>query len=152
LNIPLIATDPEYRITGSNTTTYPVRKRAEVIVFVVTSNLFAKNCGTVVSPPLRYRGKRKTAVTTMAIAANVSQAITDNPSLYALPLSPTICSVDRFVKRSDPAITPAVRLLPPRKYPSEEVSSVVLVAKYEMMATMAVKPTKDKIPIIVQLS
>jgi hypothetical protein len=76
-----MATDPEYRITGSSTTTYPVRKRPDVIVLVETSNLFARNCGTVVSPPLRYRGRRKTAAITMAIAANVSQAITDKPSL-----------------------------------------------------------------------
>ena len=51
------------------------------MVLVVTSNLFAKNWGMVVSPPFKYLGNRKTAVTTMAIAANVSQAITDRPSV-----------------------------------------------------------------------
>src|SRR6056297_667157 len=114
-NIPLIATDPEYKITGSSTTTYPVKKSPEVSVLVVTSNLSARNWGTVVSPPFKYLGNKSTAVTTMAIAAKVSHAITDNPSLYALPLSPTICSVERFVNKSEPAMTPAVRLLPPKK-------------------------------------
>ncbi len=52
-NIPLMATDPEYRITGSKTTTYPVRKSPEVMVFVVVSKRFARNWGTVVSPPFR---------------------------------------------------------------------------------------------------
>ena len=79
LNIPLMATDPEYKITGSKTTTYPVRKSTEVIVFVVTSKRVAKNCGTVVSPPFKYLGNKKIAVTTIAIAARVSQAITDKP-------------------------------------------------------------------------
>ena len=81
LNIPLIATEPEYRITGSNTTTYPVKNKPEVIVFVETSKRFDKNCGTVVRPPFKYLGNKYTAVTTIAIAARVSQAITDKPSV-----------------------------------------------------------------------
>ena len=31
------------------------------------------------------------------------------------PFSPTICSVDKLVSKRDPAITPAVKLRPPRK-------------------------------------
>jgi hypothetical protein len=46
-------------------------------------------------------------------------------------------------------MTPAVRLLPPKKYPSEERSSVFLVAKYAIKATSRVKPTKESIPIMV---
>src|SRR5665811_1341138 len=114
-NIPLIATDPEYRMTGKSTTTYPVRNRPEVMVLVATSKRRAKNWGTVVRPSFRYLGNKNMAVTTMAMAARVSQAITDNPSLYALPFKPTICSVERFVNNKEPAMTPAVRLLPPKK-------------------------------------
>ncbi len=33
----------------------------------------------------------------------------------AAPLSPMICSVDRFVKSKEPAITTPVKLLPPKK-------------------------------------
>ena len=51
----------------------------------------------------------------MAIAASVSHAITDKPSVYALPFNPTICSVDKLVSSKEPAITPAVKLLPPKK-------------------------------------
>src|SRR5680860_341309 len=80
-NIPLIATDPEYRMTGKSTTTYPVRNRPEVMVLVATSKRRAKNWGTVVRPSFRYLGNKNMAVTTMAMAARVSQAITDNPSL-----------------------------------------------------------------------
>jgi len=54
------------------------------MVFVLESYLLAKNWGTVVIPPFKYFGKRKTAVTTMAIAAKVSQAITKIPSLKDL--------------------------------------------------------------------
>ena len=79
LNIPLMARDPEYKITGSSTTTYPDKNKTEVSVFVVTSNLFARNPGTVVKPPFKYLGSKNIAVTTMAIAAKVSQTITDNP-------------------------------------------------------------------------
>ena len=126
-NIPLIANEPEYKITGSKTTTYPERNRTDVIVLVVTSNLFAKKPGTVVSPPFKYLGNKNIAVTTIAMAAKVSQTITDKPLSYAEPFSPTICSVERLVNSKDPAITPAVKLLPPKKYPSEDDSSVLLV-------------------------
>jgi hypothetical protein len=77
--MPLMARDPEYKMTGSSTIAYPERNKTEDKVFVVVSNLFAKNPGTVVRPPFRYRGNKKRAVTTMAIAAKVSQTITDNP-------------------------------------------------------------------------
>jgi len=55
------------------------------------------------------------AVTTMAMAARVSQAITRIPSLKAEPFKPTNCSVERFVNNKEAAITGAVRLLPPKK-------------------------------------
>ena len=55
------------------------------------------------------------AVITIAIAASVYQTITDKPFSYADPFKPTICSVERFVNNNDPAITPADRLLPPKK-------------------------------------
>ena len=107
----------------------PIENKIEVKVFVVTSKRFAKNPGTVVNPPFKYLGNKKSAVTTIAIAARVSHTITDKPLWYADPFRPTICSVDRLVSKRDPAITPAVKLLPPRKYPSEEVSLIFLVFK-----------------------
>ena len=69
----------------------------------------------MVKPPFKYLGNKNIAVTTIAIAANVSQTITDKPLWYAAPFSPTICSVDKLVSNKEPAITPAVKLLPPRK-------------------------------------
>lgn len=88
------------------------------------------------------------AVTTIAIAAKVSQAITNIPSEKAEPFNPTICSVDKFVSNKDPAITPAVKLLPPRKYPSEVCSLVFLVALHETIATINVNPINDNTPNI----
>ena len=69
----------------------------------------------MVRPPFKYLGSKNNAVTTIAIAASVSQAITDSPLSYAEPLRPTNCSVERLVSNNEPAITPAVRLLPPKK-------------------------------------
>jgi hypothetical protein len=51
--------------------------------------------------------------------AMTSQAITQMPSLKAAPFSPTSCSVERLVRRSDPAMNPPVRVRPARKYPVE---------------------------------
>ena len=65
--------------------------------------------------PFKYLGNKNMAVTTMARAARVSHTITDNPFWYAEPFNPTICSVDKFVSNNEPAITPAVKLRPPKK-------------------------------------
>ena len=65
---------------------------------------------------MKYR-----AVPTMANAAVVSQAVTAMVWLNASPLSPIRCSVDKLVSISDPAMTQAVRLRPPRKYASQVV-------------------------------
>ena len=69
----------------------------------------------MVKPPFKYLGNKNIAVTTIAIAARVSHTITDNPLWYAAPFNPTICSVDKLVNNNEPAITPAVKLRPPRK-------------------------------------
>ena len=103
----------------------------------------------VIKPLFKYRGNKKTAVKTIAIAAKVSQAITKIPSENAAPLSPTICSVDKFVSSKEPAITPAVKLLPPKKYPSELSSFVFLVAYHDTIATTIVKLKKEIIPSII---
>ena len=63
-------------------------------------------------------------MSTSAITATTSQAITHRPSLKAAPLRPTICSVERFVSRSEPAITGNVSDRPPRKNPSDDRCSV----------------------------
>ena len=53
LNIPLIAKDPEYSITGKRTTAYPDKNNIEVNVLVVKSKRLAKKPGIVVSPPFK---------------------------------------------------------------------------------------------------
>jgi len=45
-------------------------------------------------------------------------------------------------------MTFAVKLPPPRKYPSEVFSSVFLVEKYAIIATSKVKPINEMIPNI----
>ena len=85
------------------------------MVLVIVSNRLAKKVGTVAIPPLRYLGNNQIAVTIMAKAANVSHTITNIPSPYAAPLSPTICSVERLVKSKEPAMVTAPRLRPPKK-------------------------------------
>src|SRR5690625_2193718 len=123
-------------------TTYPLKKRTEVSVLVMISYRLAKNCGIVVSPIDRYLGSKKIAVMTMASAARVSHAMTRIPCSQACPLRPTICSVDKLVRSKEPAMTPAVRLLPPKKYPSEVVSTVPQTYQYEMSATNMVNARK----------
>ena len=60
--------------------------------------------GSVAIPLFRKRGRKNIAIATSAITATTSQAITQSPSLNAEPFSPTICSVERFVSSSEPAI------------------------------------------------
>ena len=83
----------------------------------------------VVIPLLRYFGSNTKAVKTIAIAATTSYAIIGRPSAKATPFAPIICSVDKLVSNKEPAITGPVKLLPPKKYPSEDFSSVLRVAK-----------------------
>jgi hypothetical protein len=44
----------------------------------------------------------------------------------------------------DPAITPPVRVLPPKKYPSLELISSFLNLYHEKKATNKVNPTKER--------
>ena len=55
------------------------------------------------------------AIATMEMTETPSQTMTQNPSVKAAPFSPTICSVDRFVSSSDPAIRGNVSERPARK-------------------------------------
>ena len=73
------------------------------------------------SPMRRKRGRKYRAVPTIARAAVVSHAVTAMVWLKASPLRPMRCSVDRLVSISDPAMTHAVRLRPPKKYASHVV-------------------------------
>ena len=71
---------------------------------VVASKRFSRNSGTVVMPLRRYLGRKNKARNTSDRPAMTSQAMTAMPSLKAAPLSPTNCSVDRLVNRSEPAM------------------------------------------------
>ena len=94
-------------------------------------------------PVRRNFGKKKIAINTRAMTATTSQAITLNPFLKADPLSPTICSVERLVKRSEPAMIGKVKLRPPRKKPSAlEFSSRRVIHQVSVAAT-AVKRIKE---------
>ena len=57
----------------------------------------------------------------------------------ASPLSPTICSVERLVKSSEPAITGNVRVRPPRKNPSFVLRLSLRVKMIVRIPTSAVK-------------
>ena len=96
-----------------------MRKIKVVMVRVPWSKRSSKNCGTVATPLLRKRGRKNNPIKTSAQTAMTSQAITLKPSVNAAPLRPTICSVDRLVSSSDPAINGPVSRRPARKYPSE---------------------------------
>src|SRR5690606_20514774 len=65
------------------------------------------------------------------------------PSLKAAPLSPTICSVDRFVRSSEPAMIGNVRLRPPRKNPSELARSSFRVMNQVSSAAAQVKAKNE---------
>ncbi len=75
-----------------------------VIVRVLGAYRSARNCGTVAMPLLRYRGRKKSAITTSDSPASTSQAITERPSAKAAPFRPTSCSVERLVSSSEPAM------------------------------------------------
>ena len=85
------------------------------MVRVRSSYRLARKSGIVTRPILRNRGRKNSAMRTMASAAVVSQAVTAIVWLNASPFRPIKCSVDRFVSMIDPAITQAERLRPPRK-------------------------------------
>ena len=117
--------------------------------FVVASKRVSINSGMVVIPDRIYLGSKNKAPRIIAIAARVSHAITKIPSLKALPLSPTICSADKLVNSKDPAMVMAPKLLPPKKYPSADFSSVFRVAYQAINATNKVNPKKESVVIIV---
>ena len=75
-----------------------------VIIAVVRSKRIWRYSGSVAIPLFRKRGRKNIAIATSAITATTSQAITQSPSLNAEPFSPTICSVERFVSSSEPAM------------------------------------------------
>ena len=69
--------------------------------------------------------------------------------MKAAPFSPTICSVERFVRRSDPAMMGKVRLRPPRKNPSELLVSSRRVIHQVSPAANTVKRIKDTMVSII---
>ena len=90
---------------------------------VVLSKRFSRNAGVVVNPLAKYFGKKMSAVAIMAKAANASQAMPTNAlSPKTAPLRPTNCSVDKFVRRSEPATTGHANARPPVKYSSVALS------------------------------
>ena len=90
---------------------------------VVLSKRFSRNAGVVVNPLAKYRGRKTNAVAIIAKAASASQAIpTRALSPKTAPFSPTNCSVDRLVSKSDPATIGQVRARPPVKYSSVALS------------------------------
>ena len=86
-----------------------------MITWVPWSKRISRYCGTVATPLLRNRGRKNHAMKTNATTQTTSQTITQSPSVNAAPLSPTICSVDRFVSSSEPAISGNVSERPARK-------------------------------------
>ena len=98
-------------------------------------------------PAFKNLGKKNKAINTNAITATTSQAITANPSLKAAPFKPTICSVDKLVSKSEPAIIGKVKDRPPKKKPAAEVFSVFRVIRNVTTAANKVKDKKDKITI-----
>ena len=90
---------------------------------MVLSKRFSKNAGVVVYPLARYLGRKISAVAIIANAARVSHAIpTKALSPKTEPLSPTNCSVDKFVSRRDPPTTGHPKARPPVKYSTEGLS------------------------------
>ena len=90
---------------------------------MVLSKRFSKNAGVVVNPLPRYLGRKIKAVAIIANAAKASQAIpTKALSPKTAPLSPTNCSVDKFVKSKDPAPTGQASAVPPVNFSSVAVS------------------------------
>jgi hypothetical protein len=89
-----------------------------VIIRVWWSKRISRYSGTVDTPLFRNLGRKNNAMQTSARTATTSHTMTENPYVKAAPFRPTICSVDRFVSNSDPAMSGHVRLLPARKYPS----------------------------------
>ena len=77
----------------------------------------------VVKPLAKYFGKNINAVAIIAKAASASQATpTNNLSPKTSPFKPTSCSVERFVRSSEPATTGQPSALPPVKYSSVALS------------------------------
>jgi len=111
----IIAIEPEYSTVGKNAIPKVNKKNILTIFLTDLSYLSSKNSGTVVIEPCKYLGKKYIAKITIPIDAPDSQAITASPLLNPCALSPTICSVDRFVNIIEPAITVALKLLPPKK-------------------------------------
>ena len=83
---------------------YAIRKMMLVMIAVVRSKRMCRYSGRVAMPLLRKRGRKNIAIATRAMTATTSHAMTQSPSLNAEPLSPTICSVERFVSSRDPAM------------------------------------------------
>ena len=100
---------------GSRIVMYAIRKIKLQMSCVVLSNRISSSCGTVAIPLFRKRGRKKSAIATSAMTATTSHTMTDNPAVNASPFNPTICSVERFVSSSDPAITGNVSERPARK-------------------------------------
>ena len=85
------------------------------MTWVRWSKRISRYCGTVATPLRRKRGRKNRAMATSARTATTSQTMTQSPSVKAAPLSPTICSVERFVSRREPAMSGKVRERPARK-------------------------------------
>src|SRR5690606_17602462 len=112
-------------------------------VLVTPSNLFSKNWGMVVSPIFRYLGIKKIAAITKAMEEVTSQAMTIKPLTYEFPFIPIRCSDEILVSSIDPAITTPVKLLPPKKYPSNEAKFDFLRLYHVKKATPPVKRMKE---------
>ena len=70
---------PVYNTIGNSVVTYNSKNNPETIMRVDLSNRTSKNSVMVTNPILRYLGKKKSAIATIANAAKVSQAITSIP-------------------------------------------------------------------------
>ena len=102
--IPLNPVAPVYRMIGSRISIYAIRKMMLVRIAVVRSKRIYRYSGSVAMPLFRKRGRKNIAIATSARTAITSHAMTQSPYLNAEPLSPPICSVERLVRSSDPAM------------------------------------------------
>ena len=85
------------------------------IIRVWWSKRISRYSGTVDTPLFKKRGRKNNAIATSASTATTSQTMTEKPYVNAAPLRPTICSVDRLVSSSEPAISGQVNERPARK-------------------------------------
>ena len=67
------------------------------------------------NPIVRHPAVLASAMATIEITDTTSQTMTQNPLMNASPFKPTICSVERLVNSSEPAMSGKVSDRPARK-------------------------------------